>query len=58
MAGSRKRSSPVWECFNESVVKVKRVQCKHCDQLLADEGGTTSLMNHLQAKHPIGGRRT
>ena len=31
---------------------VKKIPCKLCDQLLSDGGGTTNLMNHLQAKHP------
>ena len=57
MAGSSKRSSRVEifqqaSCFIENKKKVKRIQCKFCDQLLADGDGTTSLMNHLQAKHP------
>ena len=30
---------------------VKRVQCLLCTQQLADGGGTSNLMNHLQVKH-------
>ena len=30
----------------------KKIPCKLCDQLLADGGGTSNLLNHLQAKHP------
>ena len=55
---SRKRTSRVWEFFQEPVVvlvgekDVKRVPCKLCDQQLADGGGTKNLLSHLQAKHP------
>ena len=31
---------------------IKKVPCKLCEQVLADGGGTTNLLNHLQAKHP------
>jgi len=53
----RKRTSPVWEFFElPTVMKVngkdiKRVQCLLCTQQLADGGGTSNLMSHLQAKH-------
>ena len=30
---------------------IKRVQCLLCTQQLADGGGTSNLMSHLQAKH-------
>jgi len=55
---SRKRTSRVWEFFEEPVVvsdggkNAKRVPCKLCDQQLADGGGTTNLLSHLQSKHP------
>ena len=58
MASCKKRTSPVWEFFKEPIVRVengksvKKIPCKLCDQLLSDGGGTTNLMNHLQAKHP------
>ena len=54
---SRKRTSRVWEFFEEPVVvsdggkNAKRVPCKLCDQQLADGGGTTNLLSHLQSKH-------
>ena len=52
----RKRTSPVWEFFEPPTVTkvngkdVKRVQCILCTQQLADGGGTSNLMSHLQAK--------
>ena len=60
MAKSRKRKSAVWEFFdepieeedNEKTSKNKKIPCKMCDVQLADGGGTSNLMNHLQAKHP------
>ena len=53
----RKCTSPVWEFFEPPTVTkvngkvVKRVQCLHCTQQLADGGGKSNLMNNLQAKH-------
>ena len=55
---ARKRTSRVWEFFEEPEVvseggkDVRRVPCKLCEQQLADGGGTTNLLSHLQAKHP------
>ena len=57
---AKNRKSPVWEFFKEpeSVDKngrskaTKVVPCKLCDQVLADGGGTTNLLNHLQSRHP------
>ena len=52
------RKGPVWEFFKEpdSVVckkgKTKLFLCKLCDQVPADVGGTTNLLNYLQSKHP------
>ena len=59
MAKSRKRKSAVCEFFdepieeevNEKTPKNKKIPCKMCDAQLADGGGTSNLMNHLQAKH-------
>ena len=48
----------MWEFFEEPVTvtdgekDAKRVPCKLCHQQLADGGGTTNLLSHLQAKHP------
>ena len=55
----RKCTSPIWEFFkpptvtkvNGKDVHVKRVQCLLCTQQLADGGGMSNLMSHLQAKH-------
>ena len=61
MATSQKRTSAVWEYFEEPVVvvegdqrgkQVKKISCKLCNQQLADGGGTTNLMSHLRTKHP------
>ena len=46
----RKRS-PVWEFFELDGEQVKKTVCKLCDVKLAWKGGTTNLINHLQAKH-------
>ena len=56
---SRKRTSPVWEFFELMEVdvdgkKTKKAICKLCDGLkLAYGGGTTNLLNHLEAKYPV-----
>ena len=53
----RKRTSPIWEFFEPPTVTevngkdVKRVQCLLCTQQLADGGGMSNLMSHLQAKN-------
>ena len=53
----RKRTSSVWEFFEAPTVTkvngkdVKRVQYLLCTQQLADGGGTSNLMSHLQAIH-------
>ena len=56
MTCSKKRSSPVWEFFEEPMVVeeredgvvVKKISCKLCDMNLADGGGTSNL----HSKHP------
>ena len=56
MNGQQKKA--VWEFFDEALScdingKIcKKIPCKLYDQLLADGGGTSNLLNHLQAKHP------
>ena len=56
---AKKRTSAVWQFFNEPVMvvekgkEVKKIPCKLCDKRLADGGGTSNLMNHLEAKHPV-----
>ena len=60
MATTHKCKSGVWEFFNEPVEEEssektsrnRRIPCKLCDLQLADGGGTSNLMNYLQAKHP------
>ena len=53
----RKRTSPVWEFFEPPTVMevngkdIKRVQYLLCTQQLADGGGTSNVMSHLQVKH-------
>ena len=53
----RKCASPVWEFFEPPTVTkvngkdVKRVQYLLCTQQLADGGGTSNLMSHLQVIH-------
>ena len=63
---TRKRSSAVWEFFDEPVVatelrkdgkEIKKIRCKLCDLKLVDGGGTSNLSSHLQAKHPEQYRR-
>ena len=63
---TRKRSSAVWEFFDESVVatelrkdgkEIKKIRCRLCDLKLLDGGGTSNLSSHLQAKHPEQYRR-
>ena len=54
---TKRRTSRVWEFFDEPVTvsdgerDVKKLPCKLCHQQLADGGGTTNLLSHLQAKH-------
>ena len=57
---ARKRSSPIWDFFNEPTVAsgkgkdgkdLMKVRCKLCNIQLAHGGGTTSLILHLSAKH-------
>ena len=58
MATTRKCESGIWECFdepveeesNENTSRNRRIPCKLCDLQLADGGGTSNLMNHLQVK--------
>ena len=53
---TRKHTSPVWDYFEltEGNVNGKKVICKLCDGLkLAYGGGTSNLMNHLEAKHRV-----
>jgi len=38
--------------FQTGGKNAKRVPCKLCDQQLANGGGTTNLLSHLQLKHP------
>lgn len=60
MATQRKRKSGVWEFFDEPTEcraeekssRNRKIPCKLCDIELSDGGGTSNLMNHLQAKHP------
>lgn len=60
MATTHKRKSGVWEYFDEPVEdksnekssRNRRIPCKLCEFKLADGGGTSNLMNHLQARHP------
>ena len=53
----RKCTSHVWEFFKPPTVmevngkNVKRVHCLLCTQQLADDGGMSNLMSHLQVKH-------
>ena len=49
---SKKRST-VWEYFSLSEAEgKKKVMCKLCKVELVYLGGTTSMKNHLQSKHP------
>jgi len=56
---TRKRTSPVWEFFKLMEVainekKFKKVICKLCEGVsLAYGGGTSNLLNHLEAKDPV-----
>ena len=60
MVITRKCKNGVWEFFdkpveeegNEKTSRNRRIPCKLCNLQLADGGGTSNLMNHLQAKHP------
>ena len=53
------RTSPVWEFFELKEVainekKFKKAICKLCEGVsLAYGGGTSNLLNHLKAKHPV-----
>ena len=56
---TRKRTSPMWEFFELREVaidgkKLKKAVCKLCDGVsLAYGGGTSNLLNHHEAKHPV-----
>ena len=57
VAKSHKHKSAVWEFFdkpieeedNEKASKNKKIPCKMYYVQLTDGGGTSNLMNHLQA---------
>jgi len=54
-----KHTGPVWEFFKLMKVainekKFKAAICKLCEGVsLAYGGGTSNLLNHLEAKHPV-----
>ena len=45
-----KKSSPVWDSFEK--INDKQVKCKFCLDVLSYRGGTSSMLSHLQSKHP------
>ena len=45
-------SSPVWQYYMQSVDS-KKVVCNTCDIKLTFVGGTSVMLNHLWAKHPL-----
>ena len=54
---ARKRISHVWEFFEEPEVILEEENISEeypasCEQQLTDDGETTNLLSHLQAKHP------
>jgi hypothetical protein len=51
MAEKRQRSSFVWDHFDLDE-DAKKVACKRCKATLAYNSTTSSMINHIQAKHP------
>ena len=50
----KKFKSPVWQYFTEPELKdgKRLTKCQLCNISLGYFGGTTSMRNHLQYKHP------